>query len=105
MRKLWKHSVTNCCCCLTTWLGLLLFVGCTDDSGSSPTQDALPTGHIPPVATDDLLVADHPEYVNWNRFSVGTAVVRSKEVTNDFGTVRVTTTLRLAEKMADKVVV
>jgi hypothetical protein len=36
---------------------------------------------------------------------VGAVVVRKKEVTNDFGVVHVTTTLRLAEESAQKVIV
>src|SRR6185295_8212307 len=71
----------------------------------SQTQSPLPEGYVAPPLTDHLPLVDHPEYVNWSRFPVGTFVVRKKEVTNDFGLVRVTTKLRLSEKTADRAVV
>ena len=85
---------------------LILFAGCGSESRSSYTsQGPLPPGYVAPASTKHLRLVDHPEYVNWSRFPVGIIVVRKKEVTNNFGTVRVTTTLRLAEKTADKVIV
>lgn len=65
----------------------------------------MPEGYVAPPATDHLPLVDHPEYVNWGRFPVGTYVIRKKEVTNDFGAVRVTTKLHLSEKTADRAVV
>jgi len=84
---------------------LLVFAACSDRSqqGSRP-QSSLPEGYVAPAPTEHLPLVDHPEYANWSRFPVGTQVVRKKEVTNDFGLVRVTTTVRLSEKTADKVV-
>lgn len=60
---------------------------------------------LPSTASEDLTLVDHPEYVHWSQFPVGTAVTRKKEVTNDHGKVRVTTIVRLAEKTVNKVVV
>jgi hypothetical protein len=62
-------------------------------------------GYVAPPVMEELPLVDHPEYVNWSRFPVGIVVVRKKEVTNDWGSVRVTTTLRLAEKTSEKVAV
>ena len=87
-------------------VGLLCLVGCGSQSGSgASSQGALPAGYVAPAPTDNLPLVDHPEYAAWSRFPVGAGVVRKKEVTNEFGNVRVTTTVRLAEKTADKVVV
>ncbi len=84
----------------------ILLAGCGSDSGtSSVSQEPLPPGYIAPVAAENLPLVDHPEYVHWSRYSVGTSVVRKKEVSNESGSVRVTTTLRLAEKNSEKVVV
>jgi hypothetical protein len=81
-------------------------VGCGGESGRATTsQGPLPAGYTAPASTENLPLVDHPEYAHWSQFSVGTGVVRKKEVSNEFGTVRVTTTVRLAEKTADKVVV
>jgi hypothetical protein len=88
------------------WVGLLCLAGCSgQSSGGSSSQGALPAGYVAPAPTGNLPLVDHPEYAAWSRFSVGAGVVRKKEVTNEFGTVKVTTTVRLAEKTADKVVV
>jgi len=86
--------------------GVILLSGCESESApSSVLPESVPEGYETPTATGHLPLADHPEYANWSLFPVGTTVVRKKEVANDFGTVRVTTTLRLAEKTAEKVVV
>src|SRR5262245_47129 len=85
-------------------LGSLL--GCGGESEEPIlSPGALPPGYVAPASTDHLPLVDHPEYAAWSRFPIGAGVVRKKEVTNEFGTVRVTTTIRLADKTADKVVV
>jgi hypothetical protein len=85
---------------------LVVLAGCGSQPATSAiSQGPLPEGYVAPASTDKLPLVDHPEYVNWSRFPVGTSIVRKKEVTNEFGTVHVTTTLRLAEKTADKLVV
>src|SRR5262245_23885974 len=87
-------------------IGLLCLVVCgSESSGGARSQGALPAGYVAPAPTDNLPLVDHPEHAAWSRFPVGAGVVRKKEVTNEFGTVRVTTTVRLADKTADKVVV
>jgi hypothetical protein len=87
-------------------VGLLCLVGCgSQSSGGSSSQAALPAGYVAPASTANLPLVDHPEYAAWSRFPVGAGVVRKKEVTNEFGSVSVTTTVRLHEKSADKVVV
>lgn len=92
--------------CTAVLAGLVSLAGCGGQwTGSAPTAAATPPGYVAPKATESLPLADHPEYANWSRFPVGTVVVRSKEVTNDQGTVRVTTTLRLAANTSDKVTV
>jgi hypothetical protein len=84
----------------------LIFAGCNDHSRpGNPTQSTLPEGYVAPKSTDHLPLVDYPEYVNWNQFPVGTSVIRKKEVTNDFGLVRVTTKLSLREKSSEKVIV
>src|SRR5262245_38934568 len=84
----------------------ILLSGCgSETTTSTSSRGAPPEGYVAPAATDDLPLADHPEYVAWSRFPVGTGIVRKKEVSNESGSVRVTTTLRLAEKTADKVLV
>jgi hypothetical protein len=86
--------------------GLIFLVGCGRESGSGYTsQGPLPPGYVAPASTTHRPLADHPEYVHWSRFPVGIVVIRKKGVSNDLGTVRVTTSLRLAVKTADKVVV
>ena len=50
-------------------------------------------------------LVDHPEFVNWYQFPEGTLITRKKEVTNENGKVLVMTTLRLAAKKTDRVVV
>ena len=81
---------------------LLILAGCTDHP-SSKSNSSLPEGYVAPKPTDHLPLVDYPEYVNWNQFPVGTYVIRKKEVTNDFGLVRVTTKLSLREKTAEKI--
>jgi hypothetical protein len=84
----------------------LVLVGCGSESGTGlKSQGPLPPGYVAPPSTEHLSLVAHPEYVNWRRFPVGMVVVRKKEVSNESGTVRVTTKLRLAEKTAAKVVV
>ena len=85
---------------------LFVLVGCGGDSGTgSVSQGSLPSKYVAPAATKDVPLVDNPEFVHWSQYPVGTAVVRKKEVSNESGSVRVTTTLRLAEKNLDKVVV
>jgi hypothetical protein len=85
---------------------LICLVGCGNKPAHGPvSQGPLPPGYIAPAPTGNLPLVDHPEYVSWNRFPVGIAVIRKKEVTNETGSVSVTTTLRLAQKMPDKIVV
>jgi hypothetical protein len=87
-------------------VSLLLLSGCGSESGTTGvSQGPLPPGYVPPPSTENLPLVDNPEFASWNRFPVGIAVVRKKEVSNDSGSVRVTTTLRLVEKKRDKVVV
>src|SRR5262245_27678588 len=86
--------------------GLIFLAGCGRDSGTGYTsQGPLPPGYVAPAATTGRPLVDHPQYAHWSRFPVGIVVVRKKEVSNEFGTVRVTTALRLVEKTTDKVVV
>lgn len=92
---------------LFAFLSLLpVFPGCNDhrEPGGKP-QSSQPEGYVAPASTAHLPLVDYPEYVNWNQFPVGTYVVRKKEVTNDFGLVRVTTKLSLRERTAERVVV
>jgi len=85
---------------------LILLAGCGGESPSDSTSTApAPPGHVAPAAASDLPLVAHPEYANWSSFPVGIVVVRKKEVSNQFGKVRVTTRLRLAEKTGEKVVV
>src|SRR5262245_53621257 len=85
---------------------LILFVGCGGESlTSTPSSAIQPPDYVVPESAVDLPVVAHPEYANWSKFPVGIVVVRKKEVSNQFGTVRVTTKLRLTEKSADRVVV
>ena len=86
--------------------GLMFLVGCGRDSGiGSTSQGPLPPGYVAPAATTGRPLVDHPQYAHWSRFPVGIVVVRKKEVSNEFGTVRVTTALRLVDKTTDTVVV
>jgi hypothetical protein len=86
------------------WLATasLIFLSSCD---GRPVDSTAPPGYVEPPSTDHLPLADHPEYVAWSRFAVGASVVRKKEVSNDSGTVRVTTTLRLAHKSEEKVII
>src|SRR5262245_48062160 len=86
-------------------LGLVWLAGCGLSNPDTSSEFELPDGYEAPQSTDHLPFVDHPEFVAWNRFPVGTSVVRKKEVSNVSGMVGVTTTLRLAQKTADKVVV
>ena len=67
----------------------------TNVAGESAASQAEPVGPLVP----------YPQFENWSRFTVGTKVVRRKEVTNEFGTVIETESLRLVEKTDAKVVV
>jgi len=91
--KSWATGVALTC--------LIILVGCDGYEAAS----VLPSEDIAPPVADNLPLVPHPEYANWSQFSVGAAVVRNKIVSNGTETVRVTTTLRLAEKKEDKVVV
>jgi hypothetical protein len=93
---------------ITRWTilcGCLVVVGCGDVGPAARTSARHPPGYVEPPSTDNLPLVDHPEYAHWKNFPVGASVVRQKEVTNQFGAVRVTTKLRLTEKTSDKVVV
>lgn len=92
--------------CRVAATSLIILVGCGSDSGtSSVLQGELPSDRVAPAATNDVPLIDNPEYVHWSRYPVGTVVVRKKEVSNESGSVRVTTTLRLVEKNRDKAMV
>jgi hypothetical protein len=82
-------------------------IGC--DWQPSPGDAAIPAAQqtMRPKATqeEESPLIDYPEYVSWTPFPVGLVVVRQKVVTNDSEAVHVTTTLRLIEKSADKIVV
>src|SRR5262245_16828210 len=88
-----------------TLMSLVCLAGCGLGGPDVLPQGELSEGYEAPPSTDHLPVVSHPEFVAWNRFPVGAGVVRKKEVSNDSGTVRVTTTLRLAKKTADNIVV
>jgi len=91
---------------LVVAIGASALMGCGDQTGAAAIAQGSAKKELPPpVSSDSLPLVDHPEYVHWSQFPVGTAVVRKKEVTNDHGAVRVTTKVRLAEKTAEKVVV
>lgn len=90
---------------LVALASLALLAGCSGDGETDEIVEGPPPGYVAPEPTAHLPQVAHPEFANWNKFPVGTFVVRKKEVTNDFGTVRVTSTLRLLEKTGDKVVV
>jgi hypothetical protein len=86
--------------------GVVCVTGCGSQSGApSDSVSISPGGDVAPASTENLPLVDHPEYASWSRFPVGSGVVRKKEVTNEFGVVRVTTTVRLTDKTAEKVVV
>jgi len=93
------------CGWLTMTSLLLVFAACDDRPQHGSASPSLPEGYVAPPPTDHLPLVDHPEYVNWSQFPVGTYVIRKKEVTNDFSQVRVTTRLRLRERSAEKIVV
>ncbi len=79
--------------------GWAIVVGCDRDSESVSGLSTVLTHEG--MASDDgsrQPLVDHPEYLNWQQFPVGTAVIRQKEVSNEFGLVRVRTRVRLAEK-------
>jgi hypothetical protein len=82
----------------------VLSCGCGQPAGSQ-SRTSLPPGDVPPAPASDRPLVDHPEYANWRRFPVGTTVVRNKEVANEQGIVRVTTTLRLVEKTVANVTI
>lgn len=78
---------------------LLLPIGCTPQAPQiSPVDSAAPK-------QPDLPQVPHPEYAHWSRFPIGTKVVRFKEVSNEHGKVKVTTTITLADKNETRVVV
>src|SRR5262245_31045791 len=83
---------------------LILLAGCSGGS-ELDLAEADPPGYVAPKADGNLPLVAHPEFTNWSTFPAGIVVVRKKEVSNDFGTLRVTTRLRLAEKSAEQVVV
>ncbi len=83
---------------LCSWLLSLTACGPTQTSNE-------PIGYVPPKPKDNLPLVDHPEYVHWSQFPVDSYVVRKKTVTNENGSVYVTTKVRLAEKTEKQVVV
>ena len=52
----------------------------------------------PPPSLEDLPLVAHPEYDNWNKFDVGTTVIRKDNLASAEGKVFLHTTLRLASK-------
>src|SRR5262245_59629049 len=69
--------------------GAIFPSGCGSDSAASAvSQGPLPPGYVAPAASDHLPLVDHPEYANWSKFPVGISIVRKKEVSNEFGSVR-----------------
>jgi hypothetical protein len=86
--------------------GLIFLVGCGNEVDRGfRSQGTAPPGSVAPAQAENLPRVAHPEYAGWSRFPVGTVVARKKEIASESETVRVTTTLRLIEKGADKVVV
>jgi hypothetical protein len=59
----------------------------------------------PAVSQDQLPLVDNPQYTHWKQFPVGTKVVRYKEVTNENGTVYVTTTYEVTEISDERIIV
>jgi hypothetical protein len=94
----------------TTNLPIVLFVlGLVVGCGGEPnpkgkTQAGFPEGYVPPQSTDHLPLHDNPDYANWQRFKVGTKVVRKKISKNPSDQVTETQILKLLEVNADKVV-
>jgi hypothetical protein len=94
----------------TTNLPIVLFVlGLVVGCGGEPkpkgkTQAGLPEGYVAPQSTDHLPLHDNPDYANWQRFKVGTKVVRKKISKNPSDQVTETQILKLLEVNADKVV-
>jgi hypothetical protein len=90
---------------MLSMLGLgLLATGCSPTTAieASTTREGLGNAQASalPTNTTPKEWMDHPEFVNWNQFPLETTVIRKRVVTNAFGTVKVTTRLRLAEKSA-----
>ncbi len=86
-------------------LVLGLETGC--GGGTKPVGNAkveLPKGYVAPPSTDHLPLHDNPDYLNWNRFKVGTKVVRKKITKNPSDQVTETQTLKLLESNGEKVV-
>lgn len=95
MSRAWKYIAFVC---------LMPLVGCdieTDASSRRTSKGPV----IKAASTENLSQVDHPEYVSWSRFPVGTAVVRRKVVSGEAESVQVITTLRLVEKSKARVVV
>lgn len=87
---------------------LLVAAACLAGCDRLPSaQDAAPPAPAssPAVASAAPVGVDNPEYQHWRQFPLGTTVVREKQVTSDSGMVKVTTTLRLAAKRSDQIVV
>jgi hypothetical protein len=98
MSKQWMYEAAFVCS-----IGL---VGCGGQAGSgASTQGTLVPNYVAPASIDNLPQVPHPEYAHWSQFPVGMGVVRKKEVSNEFGKLQVTSTFRLIEKTAAKVVV
>lgn len=90
------------------WIAVVTIVqaGCGGQTVPAEMAEGNSSRNAPhSVANESLPLVDHPEYMHWCQFPVGTAVTRKKEVTNEHGTVRVTTIVQLTEKTDDKVVV
>ena len=80
-------------------LGLTVLLGC--DAGNTSSGTIV----LPPMSAVDesLPHVAHPEYVNWSQFQEKAFVVRKRLVTNNSGTVVVTTKSWLDKKDADRV--
>lgn len=86
-------------------LNIALFAGCGGDRAQGNFARELPQDQpAQNKAAGDVQVA-HPEYANWSKFPVGTAVVRKKRVTDGERVVQVTTTIRLVENTPKRVAV
>lgn len=66
--------------------------------------DSSQVGATPPTAQSDLPEVDHPDYTHWKQFPEGTYVVRNKEVSDELGTVKVRTVVKLIKLTPDKVI-
>jgi len=74
-----------------------LLTGCDAQEMQKPISMAVPN-------MDHLPLVDHPEYLNWSKFPIGTTIKRRNEIVNDNGVVVVLTTLKLIE-LSDKIAI